>query len=167
LWRSEFVIKNSRFQAEFALFNLSTLFYKSQEVVTFTPKYGIFPRIGPVVSMVKHSSPKGRFPVRVWAGPQERSDEDTEQANCFACFQTRKPESYFDTDQNGREYFFNKKPPFGGFLLFLSFFMRSILFAPFAELLELDLSLNFLFVLSAPIVCALALGTYEFYQSFL
>lgn len=45
--------------------------------------------------------------------------------------------------------------------------MRSIFLTPFAKLLELDLSLNFLLVLPAPIVHPLALGTYEFYKSFL
>jgi hypothetical protein len=40
--------------------------------------------------------------------------------------------------------------------------VRSLLFAPFAKLFELDFALNFFLILSAPVVDAFALGTGQF-----
>lgn len=55
---------------------------------------------------------------------------------------------------------------FGGFLL-LGFFVRSALAAPFAILHNFNFALYFLFIFAAPISNAFALGTDEFYKSYL
>lgn len=57
----------------------------------------------------------------------------------------------------------NIKPPDGGFIgLLLAFLVSCRLLAPFAELFELDFTLNFLFVLAAPVVCSLTFWAGEF-----
>jgi len=48
--------------------------------------------------------------------------------------------------------------------LFLRLFMLSLLLAPFAKLLELYFSLNFLFVFSAPVIYSFASSAGKFYQ---
>lgn len=45
---------------------------------------------GPIVSMVKHRSPKPRFQVRVLVGPQERSDEETTASKLLCLRQDEK-----------------------------------------------------------------------------
>lgn len=42
-----------------------------------------------------------------------------------------------------------------GFLLFLSFLVSRSFLAPFTKLFELDFALNFLFILTTPVVCSL------------
>ena len=51
--------------------------------------------------------------------------------------------------------------------LLFCFFMHGALHAPLAKFIELDLALNFLLVLLAPIIRALALGAIEFYKTVL
>jgi len=48
------------------------------------------------------------------------------------------------------------------FELFLYFLVNGILFAPFTKFLELYFSLNFLFILSAPVIDSFAIFTGEF-----
>jgi len=48
--------------------------------------------------------------------------------------------------------------------LFFRLFMLSLFLAPFAKLLELYFSLNFLFIFSTPVIYSFAISAGKFYQ---
>ena len=52
-------------------------------------------------------------------------------------------------------------------MLFLDFFMRSLLFAPFTEFQKLDLPLYLFLILARPVIDMFAFGAGQFYESIL